>query len=80
MTRYIANFEVLNVEFLKNSALGNPKAKLILKDEKGAIIEAKTATNAPSGYQIGYTTKSIKARYHFTKNYNMLIDYIIEKN
>ena len=78
MKRQKAQFEIIMVERLNCSCYGNPNYKLVLWNEDGDRYVAKTASNAMIGYECHYGWEGTKKTftYHFTKNGNMILDYV----
>lgn len=72
------DFKILNIERGNNSYYGNPSYYLTVENENGEILRGKTASNASVAYAICYSMEG-KVRtftYHYTKNGNMIFDYM----
>jgi hypothetical protein len=78
MKKYTDIFTVLKSEYLNCSANGNPKKRLVLSDDAGHVLIATTGTDCLCGYMSYYHGKKYKLTHHYTKNFNMVIDYAEE--
>lgn len=80
MKKLEQQFKICNIERGNCSYYGNPSYWLWIEDEQGNLHRAKTASNASVAYSIGShwcdTFKTLK--YHYTKNGNMIIDYLVK--
>lgn len=78
MKKETKTFEILSIKRGNNSYYGNPSYWLGLADADNNIYYARTASNASAAYSIGEHWKGTqkKLKYHFTKNGNIIIDYL----
>lgn len=72
-------FLVKKIERLNNSIYGNPRFEVVLENEKGETLKAKTKSDASINYYgIEHKkNKTIEFAYHFTKNNNLILDSIL---
>lgn len=72
-------FKVLQSEYMNCSINGNPKKRLILEDDRGAVHIATTATDALCGYYGYERGRKYLFTYHYTRGTcKMVIDYYNE--
>ena len=76
MKKYQKILEIIGIERLNNSYLGNPKYYLFLQDEQGEYYRGKTATNASIGYFLGWESQGKKYLFDFheTSKGNLIFD------
>ena len=67
--------QIISKEWLKNSAYGNPRCKLIITNDKGENLIGNTATNAQCAY-IADEGLNALITYHTTKTGKVIIDFI----
>jgi hypothetical protein len=75
MKNYKKIVTIKDIDYLHNSIYGNPKIKVLMQDENGEYLQAKTADNAACAYIFGYSSigRKYKIEYHYTRNNNIII-------
>ena len=78
MKTYTEKFKILSIQYLKNNIYGGIRLAVILENEEGLEMTAKTKSGAAIGYRLGEGEQYLIS-YHFTSNENMILDRIEEE-
>lgn len=71
-------FKIVDLSRLNNSYYGNPAYMIEAETESGERWTGRTASNAMIAYELGSSSvgESFELFYHFTKNGNLIFDYL----
>jgi len=78
MKSFKVNGRIIGASYKSSSYYGNPKYRVSFEDNEGNYYRGETANNAACAYGINDSkyTRNATITFHYTRNNNLIIDYI----